>query len=48
LVIVADPFDAQVAAAVLMVGVAGTFNCNPMLNEALAVELHEPFEDVTV
>jgi hypothetical protein len=26
----------------------GAVSCNPMLNEAFAVELHEPFEDVTV
>ena len=46
--IVAVPFAKHVAAVVDTVGTVGTVNCAAILNDALAADEHEPFEDVTV
>ena len=44
---VAVPLDEHVAAAVVIVGTAGTVSCAAMLNKALAEEVHVPLLAVT-
>ena len=46
--IVAVPFAEHAAAAVDTVGVDGTVNCAAILNDELAIEVHDPFDVVTV
>jgi hypothetical protein len=46
-VIVAVPLDEHVAAAVVIVGTAGTGSCAPMLKVVLDKEIHVPLLAVT-
>jgi hypothetical protein len=47
-VIVAVPLDEHVAAAVVIVGTAGTGSCAAILNDALTPDEHDPFDASTV
>ena len=46
--IVAVPLDEHVAAAVVIVGTAGTVSCAAILNGALTPDEHDPFDASTV